>query len=60
MKQRMFNRWTLLVGLLTTAVLSLTTAPTIKAYAEERYAELQIFAKVLKRTSPESLSSIDK
>ncbi|MBX3020708.1 MAG: S41 family peptidase [Bdellovibrionales bacterium] len=59
MKQKKFNRWTVLAGFLTAAVLTVTTAPTLKAYAEERYQELQLFAKVLNLVQQYYVEEVD-
>src|SRR3954471_22100413 len=59
MKTRFFNRWTLLAGLVMSALLALTTTHNVQAFAEERYQELQLFAKVLNLVQQYYVEEVD-
>lgn len=47
MKLFFSRRWTIVLGVVLTAVLALMTTRSVQVVAEERYQELQLFAKVL-------------
>ena len=47
MRNFLRNRWTIVLGVLLVCMLSLVTSRSGQVYAEERYQELQLFAKVL-------------
>lgn len=47
MGRRLWNRWTIVAALSFVSIVIALSGQTIKVYAEERYQELQLFAKVL-------------
>ena len=47
MRNFLRNRWTIVLGVLLVCLLSFVTSRSGQVYAEERYQELQLFAKVL-------------
>lgn len=55
-----FSRWTyLVVGVMLASVLVLSTFPGLRAVAEERYQELQLFAKVLNLVQQYYVEEVD-
>jgi carboxyl-terminal processing protease len=59
MRRRIFNRYTLITGLVMACVLSLVTVPGVRVAAEERYQELQLFAKVLNLVQQYYVEEVD-
>jgi len=47
MKHRLFNRWTMVLCALVVSMFTVVPVQRFSAFAEERYQELQLFAKVL-------------
>ncbi len=59
MRRRLWNRWTFVLAFTLTAVLSLMTTTHVKSFAEERYQELQLFAKVLNLVQQYYVEEVD-
>ncbi|NJL25502.1 MAG: S41 family peptidase [Calothrix sp. SM1_5_4] len=59
MKTRYLNRWTFSVGIAMAMVLALSTSKSMRAIAEERYLELQLFAKVLNLVQQYYVEEVD-
>lgn len=53
------NRWTIVLTVLCVATLSLVTSKAARAVAEERYQELQLFAKVLNLVQQYYVEEVD-
>src|ERR1700729_4248618 len=53
------KRWTIILGVVLTAIIALTTARATRVYAEERYQELQLFAKVLNLVQQYYVEEVD-
>src|SRR5215475_14168900 len=54
-----FSRWTLVGALILGSVALLGTSPSVRAVAEERYQELQLFAKVLNLVQQYYVEEVD-
>jgi carboxyl-terminal processing protease len=59
MKHSLCNRWTLCLGVLLSLVLALTTSTSVRVFADERYQELQLFAKVLNLVQQYYVEEVD-
>lgn len=59
MGRRLWNRWTLAGSLALALILSLVTSTSIRVFAEERYQELQLFAKVLNLVQQYYVEEVD-
>src|SRR6516164_5527562 len=59
MKPKFLNRWTVITSVFLAAVLALATSSQIRASAEERYQELQLFAKVLNLVQQYYVEEVD-
>src|SRR6187397_227802 len=59
MGKRLWNRWTIVAALLTVSLLTILSSQSIKVYAEERYQELQLFAKVLNLVQQYYVEEVD-
>jgi carboxyl-terminal processing protease len=56
---KFFNRWTIIPALTLFLILTLATSSTVRAAAEERYQELQLFAKVLNLVQQYYVEEVD-
>lgn len=59
MKKRLFNRWTMVLTLALASLLATIPAKKYAAFAEERYQELQLFAKVLNLVQQYYVEEVD-
>src|SRR6266404_5733404 len=53
------TRWTIVLGVILTALVAFSTSQTMRAVAEERYQELQLFAKVLNLVQQYYVEEVD-
>lgn len=59
MNHKYLTRWTVFIGILMATVLSFVSSTQVRAAAEERYQELQLFAKVLNLVQQYYVEEVD-
>lgn len=59
MGRRLWNRWTLVLSLTAVSVFTVLSSQSMRAAAEERYQELQLFAKVLNLVQQYYVEDVD-
>jgi len=59
MGRRLWIRWTLVAGLITVSVFTALSSQSVRVFADERYQQLQLFAKVLNLVQQYYVEEVD-